>query len=72
MRESLFYIVERTIKYENSGLLKVVLQAIYIPEVGGVILSTIRDDTGRYEAVTQSPLDRRHHLGGDRYQTGTE
>ena len=60
--------VERTIKYENPGLLKVVLQAIYIPKVGGVILSTIR----RYEAVTQSPLDRRHHLVGDRYRTGTE
>ena len=44
-----------------------VLQAIYILEVGGVILSTIRDDTGRYEAVTQSPRGRRHHLGGDRY-----
>ena len=39
--------VERTIKYENSGLLKVVLQAIYIPKVGGIILSTIRDDTRR-------------------------
>ena len=59
--------VERTIKYENSGLLKLVLQAIYIPKVGGVTLTTIRDDTRRYEAVTQSPLDRRHHLVGDRY-----
>ena len=46
-------------RYENSGLLKVVLQAIYIPKVGGVILSTIRDDTGRYKAVTLSLLGRR-------------
>ena len=61
--------VERTIKYKNSDLLKVVLQAIYIPKVGGVILTTIRNadkNTGRYEAVTQSPLDRRHRLVGDR------
>ena len=49
-----------------------VLQAIYIPKVGGVTLTTIRDDTRRYEAVTQSPLNRRHHLVGDRYRIGTE
>ena len=49
-----------------------VLQAIYIPKVGGVILSTIRDDTGRYEAVTQSLLSRRYYLVGDRYRIGTK